>query len=149
MPTKRRLADVEVLPEQLRYVTPAQADFLLRGHRAARCPHAEQVVVDLLKHMDGRPIEFIIGTLKDAQKMLKAVKAENDDEEDAPLRLEQGMRGQFSLSDVIAADLMGPRIAELAGLLPPPMVGDGPAMGRAIGLKRGVPPPGCPVCSVE
>ena len=147
MAQKRRLAEVELLPEQLRYVTPSQADRLLRGRREQRRPHAEKIIVDLLKHLDGKPIEFIITALKDAQMMLVALKEENDEEEDPPLRLSQGMRGQFSLYDCIAADLLGPRIAELAGLLPPSKVGDGPAMVAAIGLPRAIHLHACPSCS--
>ena len=119
----------------LLYVTPGQADMLLRGRREQRRPHRDQIIVDLLKHLDGKPIEFILAALNDASRKLIALKDENDEEEEPAVRLAQGMRGQFSLSDCIAADLLGPQIAELAGLLPPPKVGDGPLVGPAMGLK--------------
>ena len=107
------------------------------------------MVVDLLAHMDYLPIEFIMATLKDAYKALEVCKAELDGNETAPEKLDNALYGRQSMTDIIAAGLLGESIQELAGLQPPPLVGDGPALVRANGLKRGVQSDACPVCSLE
>ena len=149
MAAKRQVGADGGAYEPLAAVTCDEVDRLLRRRRADRRPHAEKIVVDLLNHMDGLPIEFIMATLKDAHKALAECKAELDAEESAPERLDNAMHGNLSMTDNIAAGLLGESIQELAGLLPPPMVGDGPALVPTVGLKRAGHSMDCPVCTEE
>ena len=94
----------------------AEADLLLQGSFHERRSHVVQIIFDLLGHMDGKPVEFIIKSLQDATEQLQDYKAENDAETDAAQRL---AGDGSSLHDIIAAGLLGNDVAERAGLLPP------------------------------
>ena len=56
----------------------AEADLLLQGSFHERRSHVVQIIFDLLGHMDGKPVEFIIKSLQDATEQLQDYKAENE-----------------------------------------------------------------------
>ena len=149
MAAKRQLGADGGAIEPLAAVTYDEVDRLLRRRRADRRPHAEKVVVDLLAHMDYLPIEFIMATLKDAYKALAVCKAELDANESAPERLDNALHGRLSMTDIIAAGLLGESIQELAGLLPSTQEDNAPVYADSADVSDGADTEDCPTCSED